>query len=103
MNIRVEVDTGAAADMFDQLAQRAAGLGRVAEDAARGAQITDVPTDTGELAAGFEVRAVEGGAEIVNTARHARYVFGGTRYMPARPPTVRVDGFGDAVARELSG
>lgn len=43
------------------------------------------PRRTGELAGSFGTRVLAGGAELVNTARHAAPVQFGTRHMAARP------------------
>jgi hypothetical protein len=92
--ISVTVDSTAAENMLAEIGQRAASrdlgfaVGRAAD---RGAQmISGIPQDTGELAR--SVRAF--GWNIVASARnprgvpYGRFVFGGTRYMAAQPPSV---------------
>jgi len=88
--VSVEVDASAVVDMLDQLAARAGGADAIAYREAQAAlsSIGAVPVDTGELAGSFAARRDADGATIVNTTPYARYVFGGTRHLAARPPTL---------------
>ena len=101
------MDTRAFDTMVAGIVDRTGGLDAAAQDAAQEgvSMITGIPVDTGELEASLSVRMGDDGAEIYASAPHARYVFGGTRYMAARPPTFNADALAqvlaDRVARQL--
>ena len=104
----VTVDTTATAGMLERIAQRAeANLAPALERAARGAPVTGIPVDTGKLAASPRVRIEGDEALIVSDVPYARFVFRGTRHMPARPPHINTSALAraaaDEVAREVFG
>ena len=104
----IRVDSAAAEAMLERIEHNAAArrelgfaAGRAAEQGAR--LISGVPVDSGELAG--SVRAL--GTWIVATAKnqagapYGRFVFGGTRHMPARPPTVPAGAIARILADEI--
>ena len=105
--IGFDLDASRVEAMLDRLATRAIQAGvaaAAAERAARGARISGIPVRTGRLQASTrppQVRTVSTGALIVTDVPYARFVFGGTFWMAAPPPTVEVPRFGDYVLREL--
>ena len=108
MRSNITLDASGLERMLDRLATRAIQAGvaaAAAERAARSARITGVPVgETGRLAASTQppqVRTVSTGAIIYTDVPYARYVFGGTFWMAARPPHVEVPDFGNYVLREL--
>lgn len=99
----IEVDVTAAVAMLDGIAERAAPghlegvIERVARDGM--SRISGVPVgETGDLARSFDLRRDGDSIAIVNTTPYARFVFRGTRYMEAQPPSIPAD----ALARELA-
>ena len=63
---------------------------RVAGDVAR--QTTGIPVDTGRLSRSVEVlEATDAGFKVGSRVEYARFVFEGTRYVDAQPPTVPRD------------
>lgn len=97
------MDTGAVERMLSGLEQRVDRVPGAVADVARGAHVTGVPRDTGRLASSLRVRETDDGAEIVSDVEYAQFVFGGTRYMQARPPTIDVDArtLSQRLAREV--
>lgn len=85
----ITVDVGKAVGMFDRLAANADQLGPTVEASARTMlrTVSGVPVDTGELAGSLYVRRVgPTSALIVSKTAYAKYVFFGTKFVPARPP-----------------
>jgi hypothetical protein len=78
------------------IAARARNQTRTFEAEGRRAQrsISGIPVATGRLARGVRggsesvVRANPAGYTVATTVPYARFVFGGTKYMAARPPRV---------------
>jgi len=69
-------------------------------------QVSGIPKDTGRLAASIEVLDTsDHGFDVGSRVPYARFVFGGTKYMDARPPRVNTDAIArntaDAINREL--
>jgi hypothetical protein len=101
----VQVQTGQAAAMFDRIGRRATDdltppLKRAAEAGRAG--ITGIPVDTGRLAASPRVTTRGQEVLIVTDVPYARYVFGGTKYVPARPPNVHPEALAKLAGREVA-
>ena len=101
----VELDTHRVTAMCDQIGQHAAGdmrpaLKRAAE--AGRTSITGIPIDTGRLAASPKVTTRGDEVLIVTDVPYARHVFGGTQYIPARPPNVHADAIAKIAGREVA-
>jgi hypothetical protein len=99
--IDVQFDTSAVDRMLATLTERAGQSHVVAAEVARQTRVVGVPVDTGTLAASFRVRETADGAEIVSDVPYARFVFGGTAYMAARPPRLEGPDLAATVAKEL--
>jgi hypothetical protein len=99
--VSVRVDTSEADRMFERLAANASRARLAAVDVARASRVTGIPVDTGRLAASPRVVETDNGAEIVTDVPYARFVFGGTRFMPASPPHVEGPDLAATVAKEL--
>jgi hypothetical protein len=76
-------------------------MGAAARDTAH--TINDVPVATGRLARSVRNggRATRSGFEVTSDVPYAPFVFGGTRHMPARPPSIPRD-VGVQTARMVS-
>lgn len=82
--------------MLRRRGERARHLESAMRDTAHYAerQITNTPVDTGRLASSLRggseqtMIVTNDGFELGTTVPYARYVFRGTRYMSAQPPTV---------------
>jgi hypothetical protein len=108
----IDFDVRDALTMFEAISGRAAParLDRIVEQVGRDAagHVSGVPVgETGDLARGFTVRRRGNNVEVVNTVPYARFVFGGTRFMDAQPPSVNAEAIArdlaNAVAREVFG
>ena len=90
--------------MLDGIAHRAGGdLTPALERAAGRATVTGIPVDTGKLAASPHVRVEGDEVKIVSDVPYARFVFRGTRYMPALPPHVNAGALAQQAATEVGG
>jgi hypothetical protein len=99
----VTVDSSRAAAMLDRIAQRASGnLTPALERAADPATVTGIPVDTGKLAGSITVRVQGDEAQVISDVPYARFVFRGTRYMSARPPTVNAGALAQQAAQEIA-
>ena len=101
----VTLDTHRVTSMCDQIGHRATGdmrpaLKRAAE--AGRSSITGIPVDTGRLAASPKTTVHGDEVLIVTDVPYARFVFGGTQYVPARPPNVHGDAIAKIASREVA-
>lgn len=107
MSMSVEIDASGVLDMFERIGDAAETAGGVAQREAQRAlaSVSGIPVDTGRLAASPRVSVSEDEAQMVTDVPYAGYVFGGTRYVPARPPSLAYTAaeLAAAVAREVFG
>lgn len=101
MKVEVQIDTRHMDRLLDELARRASRANHVAAEVARRTRVTGIPVDTGKLASSPRINETGDGAEIVTDVPYARFVFYGTRYVDARPPSLDGPSLADAVAKEL--
>lgn len=99
----VTLDTRAVTRMLERLERQADRADHAVERVARAATVTGIPVgDTGRLARSVRVRREDDGAWVLSTdVPYARFVFGGTKYVAARPPHVKAPPLADEVAREV--
>jgi hypothetical protein len=93
-------ELGAAADDLRDV------MGEIADYSER--QITGVPVRTGRLATSTrggpeQVRELRGdGFDLGSSTPYARFVFGGTKSMPARPPQINAGAIARRAAEQIS-
>jgi hypothetical protein len=99
------VDTSRVEAMFAELLDKSEQLDRVMAKAANDcrASVSGIPVDAGRLAGSLKTRPTKDGAEVYTDVEYSKFVFGGTKYQPARPPTVGYTAaeLADDVSKEL--
>jgi hypothetical protein len=100
----VEVETHQATAMLDRISRNAEHVTPALERVGRAgaATVTGIPVDTGRLAASPRARTEGDEVLIVSDVPYARYVFNGTKYVPARPPNVHPEALAKLAGREVS-